>query len=260
MNKFLNLLQFLTRITVSKNLKYNEEMGSSMMYFPMVGMVIGLIITITAFILKMIVGFEKIHLLIAAIIVMEEVVITGGLHIDGFGDTFDGLFSYRSKERVLEIMKDPTMGTNGILAIVFLIVFKVIAVDIAIEKDILWALFSMPAVARFAPVIMSYRAVSARKNGMGELFIGKCDKKNLFAAFIFSLLSVAIPSFLHYRNIEISLIYSFSILLIALYSRLFRKSVYRQIDGITGDILGCSTEMSELIFIIYVVIISQWIA
>ena len=164
MNKFLNLLQFLTRITVSKNLKYNEEMGSSMMYFPMVGMVIGLIITITAFILKMIVGFEKIHLLIAGLIVMEEVVITGGLHIDGFGDTFDGLFSYRSKERVLEIMKDPTMGTNGILAIVFLIVFKVIAVDIAIEKDILWALFSMPAAARFAPVIMSYRAVSARKN------------------------------------------------------------------------------------------------
>ena len=53
MNKFLNLLQFLTRITVSKNLKYNEDMGSAMIYFPVVGIVIGVITTAVFLVLRM---------------------------------------------------------------------------------------------------------------------------------------------------------------------------------------------------------------
>ena len=92
MNKFLNLLQFLTRITVSKNLKYNEDMGSAMIYFPVVGIVIGVITTAAFLVLRMIPGYERIHLLISTAVVLLEVIITGGLHIDGFGDTFDGLF------------------------------------------------------------------------------------------------------------------------------------------------------------------------
>ena len=53
------------------------------------------------------------------------VILTGGLHIDGFGDTFDGIYSYRDKERMLEIMKDSRLGTNSLLAILFLILIKI---------------------------------------------------------------------------------------------------------------------------------------
>lgn len=257
MNKFLNLLQFLTRITVSKNLKYNEDMGSAMIYFPVVGIVIGVITTAAFLVLRMIPGYENIHLLISTAVVLLEVIITGGLHIDGFGDTFDGLFSYRSKERMLEIMKDPTMGTNGILAIVFLIVFKIAAVDIVLQKNMAWALFAMPAAGRLAPVVMSYKAVSARKNGMGELFIGKCSSSNLIGAFLIAEITVLTASFTAYGDVKKSAVYGLSVILIAVYAVLFRKSVYRQIDGITGDILGCSTEMSELIFIIFAAVIAQ---
>ncbi len=259
MNNFLNLLQFLTRITISKNLKYSSNMSDSIKYFPVVGMLIGGIISTIFLVFSLFPKFNEIHLLVAIIIVMSEAIITGGLHIDGFGDTFDGLFSYRSKEKMLEIMKDPTMGTNGILAIIFLIMLKVVSLDILLKKNIFWILFTMPSIARFAPVVMSYKAISARKNGMGELFIGKCSKKNLFIAFLFSLASVILPSFLYYRNIKISFIYSLSIFIIFLHSVIFRASVYKKIDGITGDILGCSTEMSEVIFILYVLIINQFI-
>lgn len=259
MNDFLNLLQFLTRITVSKSLKYNNNMSDAIKYFPVVGMVIGTIISIIFLFSSWLPQFYEIHILLATIIVMAEAIITGGLHIDGFGDTFDGLFSYRSKEKMLEIMKDPTMGTNGILAIVFLIIFKIIALDILLKRNVFWVLFTMPAVARFAPVVMSYKAISARKNGMGELFIGKCSSKNLFIAFIFAFISVILPSFIYYRNIKISFICSISTFLILIYAISFRSSVYKKIDGITGDILGCSTEMSEVIFILYILIINQFI-
>lgn len=256
MNKFLNLLQFLTRITVSKKLKYNEEMGSAMVYFPVVGIVIGSILIAVYGVMNILLT-RKFHIMEASAIVLLEAIITGGLHIDGFGDTFDGLFSYRSKERVLEIMKDPTMGTNGILAIVFLIIFKIAALYISIENSMYWTIFAMPVAGRLTPVVMSYKAVSARKNGMGELFIGKCSGGNLAGAVIISGVTVFVSSIMENREAVDSLIYAAVIIIIIIYALLFRRSVYKQIDGITGDILGCSTEMGELIFIIYTVLISQ---
>lgn len=255
MNKFLNLLQFLTRITVSKNLKYNEDMGSAMVYFPVVGMVIGMLLTIEYYILNKFFGMEIMSVFIALVVVISEAVITGGLHIDGFGDTFDGLFSYRSKERILEIMKDPTMGTNGILAILFLIISKIVCLNIAVKYNMYWLIFSMPVAGRLTPVIMSYKAVSARKNGMGELFIGKCSTNNLIGAAVIAVVTVYVTSYLAYTDFMKSLIYLTGIVFIALFAIMFRKSVYRQIDGITGDILGCATEMGELIFLVASIII-----
>ncbi len=258
MNKFLNLLQFLTRITVSKNLKYNNDMSDAIKFFPLVGMVIGFLLSILYYLISIISGGD-VNLLLASLLVMAEAIITGGLHIDGFGDSFDGLFSYRSKERILEIMKDPTMGTNGIVAIVFLIILKITAIELALQKNMIWILFAMPAVARFAPVAMSYKARSARKNGMGELFIGKCSRKNFWLAFLYALLALVFSSFLYEKNYLKTILYSTSLLIIFIISILFRKSVYKKIDGITGDILGCITEMSELVFLIYILLINSFI-
>ena len=61
----------------------------------------------------------------AVLVLASEVILTGGLHIDGLGDSFDGLYSYRDKEKILEIMKDSRLGTNGLLAIVIVFLLKV---------------------------------------------------------------------------------------------------------------------------------------
>ena len=54
------------------------------------------------------------------------ITVTGGLHLDGIADTADGLFSYRSRERMLEIMRDSTLGANGVIALVLTILLKYI--------------------------------------------------------------------------------------------------------------------------------------
>ncbi|CAK7029404.1 MAG: Adenosylcobinamide-GDP ribazoletransferase [Peptostreptococcus russellii] len=254
MNRFFNLLQFLTRIRIKKNLKYDENMGSSMFYFPVIGIVIGILMLAIYQITKYLVSTE-LSILIAILIVLFEAIITGGLHIDGFGDTFDGLFSYRPKDRILEIMKDPTMGTNGILAITFLIIIKIASVYLAIKTGNIWAIFSMPVVARLSALIMSYRAVSARPKGMGELFIGKCNLANLLAAILITVISVMLSCFLNLGDITISIKALLGIIVSILGSILLRRESYKKIDGVTGDILGCSIEMGEIVFIVSTLVV-----
>lgn len=255
MNRFLNILQFLTRIRVKKDLKYDENMGSSMVYFPIVGIIIGFILMAIYEITNYFFSIEKFFILIAMLIVLVEVLVTGGLHVDGFGDTFDGLFSYRPKDRILEIMKDPTMGTNGILAIIFLIIIKVAGVYLAMETNIIWAIFSMPVVGRLSSLIMSYKSISARPKGMGELFIGKCNLINLFAAIIVTFTTVIISSFIFSGDIFISLKASLAIIASIIVGLLIRWEAYKKIDGVTGDILGCSIEMGEIVFIISTILL-----
>ncbi|MEG0250426.1 MAG: adenosylcobinamide-GDP ribazoletransferase [Peptostreptococcus sp.] len=255
MNKFLNLLQFLTRIRVKKNLKYDENMGSSMIYFPVVGIVIGIVLIAIYEVSNYFFSTDELSILIAILIVLVEVMLTGGLHIDGFGDTFDGLFSYRPKDRILEIMKDPTMGTNGILAITFLIIIKLSGVYLAINTDIIWAIFSMPVVGRLSALIMSYKSVSARPKGMGELFIGKCNLANLLGAIAITVVTVFVSCFVISNDLLTSSKAVLGVAVSILVSILIRRESYKKIDGLTGDILGCSIEMGEIVFIIFTLLV-----
>ena len=67
--------------------------------------------------------------LLAAVVVLAEVILTGALHLDGLADTFDGIFSYRSKQKMLEIMKDSRLGTNGGIALVLYFVLKILLIS-----------------------------------------------------------------------------------------------------------------------------------
>lgn len=63
------------------------------------------------------------RLLTGIMIIIAEIIITGLIHIDGLADIFDGLFSYASKDRILEIMKDSRIGTNGAVALILYLSF-----------------------------------------------------------------------------------------------------------------------------------------
>ena len=92
--RFISILQFLTRISIKKDIGYDPHMERGIVYFPVVGAVIGLLLFVgfRAF-SWLFSGIDNIYLL-ATLILILELIITGGLHMDGFGDTFDGFFSY----------------------------------------------------------------------------------------------------------------------------------------------------------------------
>lgn len=121
--KFLNALGFLTIIKIpQKFYRSDGEFYRTLPYFPVVGLVVGLIsclfFTAASFVFPLI--------LIVILLVGLEIIITGGLHMDGIADMFDGRFSgEKDKARILEIMKKGDTGVFGVLILIFTIILKI---------------------------------------------------------------------------------------------------------------------------------------
>lgn len=255
MIKFINILQFLTRITIKKDIPYEKNMGSGLIFFPVVGMIIGSILSVEYILFSSFLSKEHLNIIAPFVIVFTEALITGGLHIDGFGDTFDGLFSNQSREDILRIMKDPRLGTNGLLAVVFLILGKVILIYLLIDSNAIWTIFLMPMLGRYVCVVLSYKSIPAKHSGMGNMFIGKCDIGTLLASTALSALVVTIVSAIFSRDILQVFLSVASVGGLFVFSNLMEYYVYKKIGGLTGDILGCGIELSEFVFLIYILLI-----
>ncbi|MCI6869214.1 MAG: adenosylcobinamide-GDP ribazoletransferase, partial [Selenomonadales bacterium] len=110
MRAFLIGLQFLTRISISRQEVWTEEdFGRSVRYFPLVGAVLGMFYATAAYGLFQFPHRFGVYIpyeFASAILLAMPVLLTGAIHCDGFMDTVDGIFSGRSRERMLEIMKD----------------------------------------------------------------------------------------------------------------------------------------------------------
>ncbi|MCJ8013186.1 adenosylcobinamide-GDP ribazoletransferase [Paenibacillus sp. KQZ6P-2] len=113
--------QFLSRFPVKAQLDYTPELfRKSTRYYPLVGAAIGAVVWCGA-----VAASYLLPPLPAAVLILALwVALTGGLHLDGWMDTADGLLSYRSRERMLEIMKDSRVGAMGVLACVLILLLK----------------------------------------------------------------------------------------------------------------------------------------
>ena len=240
MNRFISILQFMTRIPIRIETGFDEEFHKSIVYFPLVGFVIGVITYIFGWLSLTI--FDP--FISAIVITLIEVLTTGGLHIDGLGDTFDAIYSNRDKERILEIMKDSRLGTNSLLAIMFLILLKIGFINSLVQNNLLWLVIFMPVIGRIGVMIMTYKTVTPRAKGMGNLFIGK-------GIVYSSILIILFGKFIFLQSIATIIKVLSSIIFIIVFALLFKKHIYKKIDGVTGDILGCTIELGEVFFLIY---------
>ena len=99
MRDFITCLEFLTRVRFSKRTDWrDEDFSRSVPYFPLVGLVIGSLLAAVNYGLFYI---ETPLFLRVTLLLLAEIIITGGLMYDGFMDTADGVFSARSRERML---------------------------------------------------------------------------------------------------------------------------------------------------------------
>ncbi|XAM35999.1 Adenosylcobinamide-GDP ribazoletransferase [Terrisporobacter petrolearius] len=248
MKKFIGLLQFMTRIPIKADIGFDEEFYKSIVYFPLVGFVIGLI--------SFIIGSLSIQIfdpfITSIIIVAGEVILTGGLHIDGLGDTFDAIYSNRDKERMLEIMKDSRLGTNSLLAILFLVLIKIGLLNSAINSNLMCLVIFMPMISRLGVIVMLYKTVTPRKVGMGNVFIGKATKGMFITAILYTVAILVVISKFLFLSTTLNIIkLLLSIMIVMLFDYLFKNHIYKKIDGVTGDILGCTIELGELIFLLF---------
>jgi len=241
MKSLILMMQFLTKLPLPFEIKADkEDFSKGVIWFPVVGAIIGLMLSGLFWISNK--YFNP--LLAAATVVCFEVFITGGLHLDGLADSFDGLYSYRDKEKMLEIMKDSRVGTNGVLAIVFVIILKIALIYSLDESKALVILCLMPIVSRLMLVILAGFSKYAREKGMGGFFIGETSAKQVIAAVTLTLILHGIY--------PLGLILLIPMIVITF---IYRYHVYSKIDGLTGDILGSWVEQGEVIYLIMFLLI-----
>ena len=235
------LTKFMTRIPIPIKVDYDpKKLGKSIKFFPFVGLIIGLILYYSSIIL---VKFSKNNLINALIVIVIELMVVGIIHIDGLCDTFDGLFSYREKEKMLEIMKDSRIGTNGAIILVLYFIAKILFISEIFSINLKY-LIIYPVLARLATPINAAFSDYARKNGMSNFII---SQNSTFEG-IFSIILAAALSFLIFSFKGFELFLGAFLFII-----FFMQFVKKKISGVTGDTMGAALELTT-IFVLFLAI------
>ena len=233
MNSFLIGLQFLTRIHLVRQTVWTaEDFGRSTRFFPLVGLVLGICYALAAWLLLYALGIRS---LTVALLLILPLLLTGGLHADGFMDTADGVFSGRERARKLEIMKDSRVGAFGVVSFVMLMF-----VQFALLSDMAWpllvpALFVMPIIGRLAMVLAVTCFPYAREDGMGKTFADMADRSTVVIAALTTAVLV----------LPWGVLATAALVLGTLFALLFCRTMTNILGGVTGDVYGAATVLTE---------------
>lgn len=230
MKMFFIAIQFLTILPVRfKRVPAPKDFGRSLLYFPFTGTIIGLILAS--------VSFFPSNVISAVLILIVSVVITGGIHLDGFADTCDGFYGGRSKEEILKIMRDPHIGTVGVIGLVCLFLFK-FGIFMSIPVNMLWKMLILSMTfSRWCQALACYTTGYARMEGKAKYFIEYAGKKEVFFGGLFTS-----ALFIYLFRID-GLFLFFIPLLPVLF---FMNFVNKKIGGMTGDTIGAANEVAEI--------------
>lgn len=236
LRRFVLAIQFLTTIPIPGNyVKDEKDLGRSVLFYPIVGLLIGLE-TLGLYRLASRVFMPVVSMVIAYV---GNIMLTGGLHIDGFGDMCDGFYAGKDKQGILAIMKDSHIGTMAVLGIFCLLILKLSLLYSVLPKDILaQTILVIPAISRWViSVAAGIYHYAREEGGTAKPFVENVGRREIIiSSFLISLISFIILG-------PAGILLSISTLAIAL---IFMRWVKNKIGGITGDILGGLNEISEV--------------
>ena len=253
MNKFLEPLiiafSMYSKIPVP-TINWNENnMKFTMCYFPLVGIPIG-ILEILWYFISNFMGFGVIFTAVIATVI--PILVTGGIHLDGFCDTIDGLSSHQLPEKKLEILKDPNSGAFAIIGCI-----TYILVNFAIWSEIVLSLKSILVIALFYIISRSASGLSivtfqmAKNTGLAASFSDSAKKKNVkITMYIYITVLSIIDLIIEYRYSIFCMMFVF---LVFIYYKHISK---KEFGGITGDLAGFFLQLAEL-SVLFGILISQ---
>lgn len=237
MTPFWIALQFLTTFPIQlKAMPSPQHNAQSVLFYPAVGLIIGLILSAIA------VALQAVPLiLVSTIILVIWIWLTGGLHLDGLADTADAwVGGFGDPERTLRIMKDPSCGPIGVLSIVILALVKWSAIYVLLEQQYFLALILFPILGRVAPLFLFLTTPYVRQKGLGSAMtelIPKLSAKIIIALCLISCLYFLWLGLMSALICILSLVY-------------LRAKFIQRIAGITGDTVGASIEICEAVSIL----------
>lgn len=257
---FWYAIAFLTRIpavNLSKalTLKNKEISQSSLYFYPVVGLIIGLLVSAVYFVCAWQVnhsnilsstslvstGFDSSSLVIAALMLLVWCLITGGLHLDGLADAADAwVGGYGDKQRTLDIMKDPTVGPMGAMLVVLVLLLKFAALVVVVDKldgfYLVGLILTVPMLARFTILPLFYFTPYVREKGLGS------NLKQSISPMLFIFVTTAC------MLLTVVLVQQKSIFILILATAILlwaRNIMMQRIEGTTGDTAGAMIEVQE---------------
>ena len=212
-----------------------ENTAKYMYFFPIVGIVIGLLVGSFGFGLSFL--LEE-TLLISLLVVASIVIVTGIHHTDGLADFADGLMVKGSKDKKLKAMKDLSTGSAGIVAIVLYLIGLIITLSLTNSGfDLFKAILISEILAKFSMVMMACLGNSATMGSNSPFVQIMKDRKKLALAFFITLIPViVIGESIGLVMLGVSVILTLFILSLST----------RSFGGITGDVLGATNELTRL--------------
>ena len=197
-----------------------------------------------AWIFRPVPGLEGMPTAVDALLALAIVtVLTGGLHLDGLGDTFDALGSRAGRERALEIMRDSRIGSYGVLALGFVLGLKAVlllALPGSLETMI-WGLALALTAGRWGMTIGCALGTYARKEGLGAYFVADTGFRHVCAGAV-----VPVACALWHPRIVSDGTALAAVAGAAVMAWAWTGFCTRRFGGVTGDTLGATNELSEL--------------
>ncbi len=227
----LAALQFLTVIPVKRSFSA-EQIGRSTTYFPIVGIIIGLILAGLNYLLGLVLPASIVNVLLVAAMVL----LSGALHLDGLVDTCDGIAGHRTPEERWQVMHDSRAGGFGVIGAALLLLVKFVALDSVPPCLMMFTLVAAPVISRWAMVYAVFAYPYARPSGLGKTFKEATGWQQFIIA---TLVTVALSAGL-FQIAGLVVLFIVWLFVVAVVFYLKRKFA-----GLTGDTYGAINELAE---------------
>ena len=246
--KFLAAWQFLTSIPLPRLREASpEELGRSAVYFPVVGLVIGVILAGLYWLLSFILPAAVVNVLLIVLLV----VITGALHLDGFVDTCDGLAVQPTVEDRWRVMHDSRVGAFGIIGVVLLLLVKYVSLSNIPGTLMIATLLFLPVVSRWAMVYAVFAYPYARPSGLGKVLKQGFGWRSFTIATVITLVvALAMFPLWHFTGLVVML----GVWIVAVVMAVIFKQKFA---GLTGDNYGAINEVAEVMVLILVILLAR---
>ncbi|MEG0874792.1 MAG: adenosylcobinamide-GDP ribazoletransferase [Clostridiales bacterium] len=241
--EFRVAVSFLTTLPLKYKGEWDEKTFSrATIFYPVVGLIIGLI-TIGVIALLKLTGFYHIAAFAGLV---TSIVLSGGLHLDGFMDMCDGLLASRGPERALEIMKDSRVGSFSVIGVILLLFLKYLLYDALVVSPLfIFAILAALTFSRFVQVCCLLLFTCARTEGLAVTVQKYVNKYALILGLVIICFIIGVsgawcllPAFIISLGIILGITYS----------------INKFLGGITGDVIGAMSEISEALFLFTVII------
>lgn len=233
--------QFLTAVPLSRHHHdpAPSELAASMAWYPAVGLLVGGVLALTAWLLSGVVA----RVVLDALLIVLLVAVTRGLHQDGLADTLDGWAGGRTPTERLAIMRDGRIGAIGATGLILALGLRYAGLATLPELDRLPILLCMPAVGRWAMVVGAVAVPYARaEGGLAESFLQNLTTRHVLIATLWVATALA------FAMGPVGAVVSLSVTVLV--ARAVSAHSRCLCGGVTGDTLGATNEVAEVLFLI----------